>query len=292
MELIRRVHMMREVSREARSKGRKVAFVPTMGALHEGHLSLVRRARDLGDLTVVSIFVNPKQFGPAEDFGRYPRDVARDMDLCIQEGVDYLFCPEPEDIYPSGFRTVVEVEGLSAIFEGASRPGFFRGVCTVVLKLFNIVRPHFSVFGEKDAQQALIVRSMVRDLNLDVELVVEPTVRESDGLALSSRNAYLSPAERQAAISLHRALTRGKRLVEQEAVVDGVRIEREMRRELESESLVRVDYVAAVDPECLEPRDRLGGRILLLVAAWVGETRLIDNMTVQSAHAAGDGEKP
>jgi len=292
MELIRRVHMMREVSREARSKGRKVAFVPTMGALHEGHLSLVRRARDLGDLTVVSIFVNPRQFGPAEDFGRYPRDVARDMDLCIQEGVDYLFCPESEDMYPGGFRTAVEVEGLSAVFEGASRPGFFRGVCTVVLKLFNIVRPHFAVFGEKDAQQALIVRSMVRDLNLDVELVVEPTVRENDGLALSSRNAYLSPAERQAATSLHRALSCGKRLVEQEAIVDGTRIEGEMRRELEAEPLVRVDYVAAVDPDCLERRDHFEGRILLLVAAWVGETRLIDNMTVQTVHGVEDGERP
>ena len=270
MELVRRVHMMQEISREARSRGRKIAFVPTMGALHEGHLGLVRQARQLGDLTVVSIFVNPKQFGANEDLGTYPRDLARDTDLCIAEGVDYLFCPEERDMYPAGYGTTVDVEALSSVFEGSSRPGFFRGVCTVVLKLFSIVRPHFAVFGQKDAQQALIVQRMVRDLNLDIELLIAPTVREPDGLALSSRNAYLSPAERQAATVLYRALRRGAEVARSERSVSGQRIEAEMRRTVATEERARLDYAAAVDPDTLHRLDVFNGRVQLLIAAWIG----------------------
>ncbi|MDQ7006388.1 MAG: pantoate--beta-alanine ligase [Acidobacteriota bacterium] len=290
MELVRRVHLMREISREIRSRGRKISLVPTMGALHEGHLALIRKARQLGDVVVVSIFVNPKQFGPAEDYDTYPRDLVRDADLCIEEGVDFLFCPEGRDMYPSGFRTAVEVEGLSAVFEGASRPGFFRGVCTVVLKLFQIVAPHFSVFGQKDAQQALIVRRMVADLNLDMELVVEPTVREADGLARSSRNAYLDPEQRRAAGVLYRALEAAKAMIEAEESVAGERVEAEMRRILEAEPLARVDYVAAVEPSSLDRLETVEDEVLLLVAAWIGQTRLIDNLLLPEIPGVGGGD--
>ncbi len=288
MEVIRRVSLMREISREKRGRGKKIALVPTMGALHDGHLSLVRRARDLADIVVVSIFVNPSQFGPREDYDRYPRDLARDADLCIAEGVDYVFAPGAEDMYPRGYRTWVEVEGLSSVLEGASRPGHFRGVCTVVLKLLNIVRPHFALFGQKDAQQAIIVRRMVRDLNVDVELVVCETVRQADGLALSSRNAYLSPADRAAATVLVRALERARVLVEEEGETDAARVEREVREVLGREPRVRVDYVALVEEEDLRPVERIDGPVLVALAAWLGDTRLIDNVVVRPPSRGGE----
>ncbi len=288
MELIRRVSLMREISREKRGRGKKIALVPTMGALHDGHLSLVRRARDLADIVVVSIFVNPTQFGPREDYERYPRDLARDADLCIAEGVDYVFAPEANDMYPPGYRTWVEVEGLSSVLEGASRPGHFRGVCTVVLKLLNIVRPHFALFGQKDAQQAIIVRRMVRDLNVDVELVVCETVRQPDGLALSSRNAYLSPEDRAAATVLFRALERARVLVEDEGETDAARVEREVREVLAGEPRVRVDYVALVDEDDLQPVERIERPVLVALAAWLGDTRLIDNVIVKPRKRGGE----
>jgi pantoate--beta-alanine ligase len=281
MELVRRVTLMREISREARAKGRKISFVPTMGALHDGHLSLVRRGAELGDIVVVSIFVNPKQFGPAEDYDRYPRDLARDTDLCIQETVDYLFAPEVRDVYPPGFRTHVEVEGLSAVMEGDSRPGHFRGVATVVLKLLNIVRPHFAIFGQKDGQQGIILRRMVRDLNVDVELIIAPTARDDDGLALSSRNAYLAPDERAVAPELYRALEQGRSAVVEKGVRDARQVERAIRERLERQPKIRVDYIAIVDTEALAPRDTIEGETMLALAAWVGETRLIDNVIVE-----------
>ncbi len=290
MELIRRVSLMREISREKRGRGKKIALVPTMGALHDGHLSLVRRARDLADIVVVSIFVNPTQFGPREDYERYPRDLARDADLCIAEGVDYVFAPEAGDMYPPGYRTWVEVEGLSSVLEGASRPGHFRGVCTVVLKLLNIVRPHFALFGRKDAQQAIIVRRMVRDLNVDVELVVCETVRQPDGLALSSRNAYLSSEDRAAATVLWRALERARVLVEEEGETDAARVEQEVRELLAAEPRLRVDYVALVDEEDLQAVDRIDRPTLVALAAWLGDTRLIDNVTVRPP--GGGREQP
>ena len=291
MELVRRIHLMREISREARGRGKKIAFVPTMGALHEGHLTLVRRAREYGDLVVVSVFVNPQQFGPAEDFDRYPRDLTRDADLCLQEGVHYLFAPEAAEMYPAGFRTSVDVVGLSGVLEGASRPGHFRGVATVVLKLFNIVRPHFAFFGQKDAQQAIVLRRMMRDLNLDVELIVCPTVRHQDGLAMSSRNAHLGPEERVAALALHQALERGRQAIEEQGVRSAPEAEAAMRHALEASPLVRVDYAVAVGAEDLERRDALSGDTLLLVAGWVGATRLIDNFVVRARPIrAAEGE--
>jgi len=291
MELVRRVHMMREISREARGKGKKIAFVPTMGALHEGHLSLVRRARELGDIVVLSVFVNPKQFGPNEDYAKYPRDLARDADLCLREGVDYVFAPEPEDMYPPSYRTYVEVEGLSTTLEGAARPGHFRGVATVVLKLFNIVRPHFAFFGQKDAQQALLLRRMAKDLCLDVELVVCPIVRHDDGLAMSSRNSYLSPEERVAALALHRALEKARELVEERGERRAAEIESIVRRTIESEPPARLDYVAVVSTDDLERKDVVDGETLVALAAFVGPTRLIDNVIVKpGAQRAAEGD--
>ncbi|HEU4386516.1 MAG TPA: pantoate--beta-alanine ligase, partial [Blastocatellia bacterium] len=208
MEIINRIPRMTLLSRELRAEGKRVALVPTMGALHEGHLSLMTRAREMCDTLVASIFVNPAQFAPNEDFDRYPRDLARDAELAFTRGVDFIFAPSAEDMYPEGFATFVDVDGLSDRLEGASRHGHFRGVTTVVTKLLNIVRPHFVFFGRKDAQQVVIVKRLVRDLGIDIEIVVGPTVREEDGLALSSRNAYLSEPERKAALVLRRALER------------------------------------------------------------------------------------
>lgn len=281
MELVRRINLMREMSREARGKGKKIALVPTMGALHDGHLSLVHRARDMADLVVVSVFVNPKQFGPHEDFGRYPRDLARDTDLCIQEGVDILFVPESDEMYPASFRTFIEVEGLSSVLEGASRPGHFRGVATVVLKLLNIVRPHLAVFGQKDAQQVQVLRRMIRDLNVDVEMIVQPTLRHEDGLAMSSRNAYLAPEDREAAAILHRTLEHGRDLIQRGEVKDHRQLEAEMRHFLEKEPRVALDYVMVVNPETLEPPATLEGDLLIPIAATIGTTRLIDNIQVR-----------
>jgi len=292
VDLVRRVQAMQEMARQARGTGKKIAFVPTMGALHDGHLSLVRRARELGDVVVVSIFVNPNQYGPAEDFSRYPRDLARDADLCIQEGVDHLFAPEPEEMYPPGHRTFVDVEGLTAVLEGASRPGHFRGVLTVVMKLLHIVKPHFAFFGQKDAQQALVVRRMVKDLNLDTEIVVAPTVRHEDGLALSSRNVYLGPAERAAATVLSKALARARQMVEREDVRSTRAIEAALHEVLAGEPRARVDYVAVVDADTLERREEITGETLIPLAVYVGSTRLIDNAIVRPPAAprppAGD----
>ncbi|MDH3285498.1 MAG: pantoate--beta-alanine ligase [Acidobacteriota bacterium] len=293
MELIRRVQLMREISREARGRGKKIALVPTMGALHDGHLSLVRRARELADIVIVSVFVNPAQFGPAEDFERYPRDLAGDTDLCIQEGVEYLFSPAPQGIYPPGYRTYVEVEGLSEVLEGASRPGHFRGVATIVLKLFNICRPHFGLFGQKDAQQAVIVRRLIRELDLDVEPIVCPTVRTDDGVAMSSRNAQLSAAERHAARVINKALQRARELVEDDGVADAAQVEAGIRTVLDAEPRIRIDYVAIVDEDELTPCAEISGKALVLLAAWLGETRLIDNLFVEAsppADTAADGD--
>lgn len=280
MELVRRVPRMKEICRRARAEGRRVGFVPTMGYLHEGHLSLVRRIREVADLAVVSVFVNPTQFAPGEDFDRYPRDLARDADLLIREGVDYLFAPEADEMYPPGPRTFVEVERLGSILEGASRPGHFRGVATVVLKLFEVVRPDVAAFGQKDAQQAILVQRMARDLLLDVEILVLPTVRDEDGVALSSRNIYLSAEERRAARAIPRSLEAA-----QQAVAAGERdpaaVVRAVREVLEAEPAVKVDYVALVETAELEPVERVEGEVLLAVAVWAGRTRLIDNVILK-----------
>ena len=256
-----------------------VGLVPTMGALHEGHLALVRAARAANDHVFVSIFVNPTQFGPNEDFGTYPRDIERDLALLEAEGVDYVFMPAVEEMYPPGSDTYVDVGPVAEVLEGAFRPGHFRGVATVVLKLFNIVRPQRAYLGRKDAQQLVIVRRMVRDLNLGVEVVPVDTVREADGLAMSSRNAYLNETERKAALVLWNALsfarevwTRGTR--------DAEYYRRRLREVIEEEELARVDYVSVADPETLQELERIRGRALVSMAVRIGRTRLIDNVTL------------
>jgi len=281
VEIVRRVRGMREVSRQARAAGRRIGFVPTMGFLHEGHMSLVRRVREVSDLVVVSIFVNPTQFGPGEDFERYPRDLAADADLCIARGVDYVFVPESREIYPHGASTFVEVEGLSSRLEGRSRPGHFRGVASVVLKLFEVVAPHVAAFGQKDAQQVAVLRRMVRDLLVDTEILVAPIVRDSDGLALSSRNVYLSVEEKGAALAIPRALAAAEAAVAS-GVRDPARILRAAREVLEAEPLLRVDYLEIVDPDEFVTVDTVEREVLLAAAVFAGATRLIDNTVLRA----------
>ena len=271
---------MKQAARAARAEGRLVGLVPTMGALHEGHLSLVRAALGQCQTVAVSIFVNPAQFGPHEDLSRYPRPMEKDAALLEQLGVHYLFAPQPAEIYPGGFRTYVNVESWSERLEGRSRPGHFRGVTTVVLKLLEIVQPHFAYFGRKDAQQARLVRQMVCDLNLDTEIVVRPIVREADGLALSSRNAYLNRDERRAATVLHRALDAVRREVTG-GERDAQHLQAAMRKVLDAEPLASTDYAEIVDAETLEPVTRLRRSCLVLLAVFVGTTRLIDNLLIE-----------
>ena len=265
--------------REARERGQRVGLVPTMGALHAGHVELIKRCRDQTDFVVVSIFVNPTQFGAGEDFGRYPRPLEHDLRQCESAGVDLVFAPSVPTVYPHGSSsTFVEVPGLSDVLEGASRPGHFRGVTTVVLKLFEFVRPDLAIFGQKDFQQQAVIRRMVEDLQVPVELAVIPTVRGPDGLALSSRNRYLNPEERQAATVLFRALSRAM-----QAVAAGERqaepVRQILRETLESEPLVKLDYAEVADAETLEPLGNLSKEraAVALLAARIGATRLIDN---------------
>jgi len=271
---------MVSIAREVQRGGRTIGFVPTMGALHEGHLSLMREARSQCDVLVVSIFVNPTQFGPAEDFEKYPRDLNSDAALLTRERVDYLFAPTTTDIYPPGFSTYVTVEGLSEQLEGASRQGHFRGVATVVAILLNIVRPDVAFFGQKDAQQAAVLKRMVRDLAFDTRVVVLPIVREESGLALSSRNAYLSAEERRAATVLHLGLSEAESAYEN-GERDGARLLQQVRSAIAAEPLARVDYISLNDAETFEPLERIGERpALLSLAVYLGKTRLIDNMVL------------
>ncbi len=271
---------MREVSRRARARGETLGFVPTMGYLHEGHLALVRQARRRSKLVVVSIFVNPTQFDRKDDLESYPRDVERDSVLLEREGVDVLFSPTVESMYPNDFSTAVEVRGLTSVLCGAQRPGHFRGVATVVAKLFNIVEPDLAFFGEKDFQQLSVIRRMVRDLNFGVEIVAVPTVREADGVAFSSRNARLTAQERVAARCLVRALERVEGAVcrgERQAP-ELVRIARE---EIAAEPLARAEYISVCDLRTLEDVSVVDGPALVALAVWVGNTRLIDNRVVR-----------
>ncbi|HWO73013.1 MAG TPA: pantoate--beta-alanine ligase [Dehalococcoidia bacterium] len=268
-----------EVRAARRSLTGEVGFVPTMGALHAGHLSLVREARKANDAVFVSIFVNPTQFGPNEDYASYPRDLERDFQLLSQEGVDFVFTPSPAEMYPEGFDTWVDVRAVTERLEGASRPGHFRGVATVVLKLLNIVQPARAYFGRKDAQQLVVVRKLVRDLDLDVEIVAVETVREPDGLAMSSRNAYLSPEERKAAVVLWQALTLAREMWTR-GTRDAAAFRSRMRELIEDEPLARLDYVSVADPETLQELDRIQGKALVSLAVHIGRTRLIDNVTL------------
>jgi pantoate--beta-alanine ligase len=279
MEIINRRQRMSSVARKIRrDQDRSIGLVPTMGALHEGHLSLVREARRMCDVVVVSVFVNPTQFGPGEDYEHYPRDLTKDTAILTDYNVDYIFAPAPEEIYPKDFSTYVNVGGLSKLLEGETRPGHFRGVATVVAIFLNTVRPDFAFFGQKDAQQALIIKRMVRDLAFDTEIVLLPTVREDSGLAISSRNLYLGPEERDAASVIHRGLRQAKEVFKKGERHAG-KLAETVRTTIESEPRVRVDYVSVVDADTLEKLDKLDERpILVAVAAYVGKTRLIDNI--------------
>lgn len=279
VEVITSIREMHLAADAARCRGLKIGLVPTMGFLHDGHLSLVRRAREESDLVVVSIFVNPKQFGPGEDFDRYPRSFDRDVGLVGQVGGDVVFAPSNEEMYPGGFDTSVEVGRLARGLCGASRPGHFRGVATVVAKLLCAAKPHLAFFGQKDAQQSIVIARLAADLNIDTRIVVCPTVREDDGLAMSSRNAYLSGEERKDAAVLYASLTLAELMIR-----DGERnssaIVGAMQRLILSKPSARIDYAAIVDPHSLEPLALLQDESLILLAVWVGRTRLIDNMTV------------
>ncbi len=277
MKICNTIADMRAACRAARSGGKRLGFVPTMGALHDGHLSLVRAARSSCEVVAASIFVNPTQFGPTEDFAKYPRAFERDCDMLEIEGVALLFAPSVEEMYPAGAVTWVTVEGLSDKLDGRSRPGHFRGVTTVVAKLFHIVAPDAAFFGQKDAAQVAIVRRMVRDLNLPVEIVACPIVREADGLAMSSRNAYLDPQQRQQALVLHRALMRVKKSWEG-GERDAKKLGAEGREEFAAEKAVRLDYFEIVNPDTLDAANGAGAGALVAVAAFVGPTRLIDNI--------------
>lgn len=288
MRTIHSVHETQSACRAARREGKRVAFVPTMGALHEGHLSLVRAARAQSDFVVVSIFVNPLQFGPNEDFSKYPRMLSEDCAKLAAENVDLVFAPTKDDMYPPNANTTVEVHGLSERLDGRSRPGHFKGVTTVVAKLFEIVRPELAFFGQKDAAQVAIIRKMVSDLNMDIEIVVEPTMREKDGLAMSSRNAYLHPDQRKQALVLHRALMRVQTAVDM-GEVDSAKLAAIGKEVMAEEHGAKLDYFEIVDTNTLEPVNSVAKGALVAVAAWVGTTRLIDNVVV---HGAGKAKGP
>lgn len=290
MEIINRRQRMSSVARKVRrEQDQTIGLVPTMGALHEGHLSLIREARRMCDVVVVSVFINPAQFGPDEDFAHYPRDLTRDTALLTDYNIDYIFAPSAEEIYPKGFATYVTVDGLSDQLEGASRPGHFRGVATVVTILLNIVRPDFAFFGQKDAQQTMIVKRLVRDLAFDTEIVVLPTVREESGLALSSRNAYLNEEEQQAASIIYRALKRAREAYES-GERNGARLAGVVRATIESEPRARIDYVSVTDADTMEKLDKLDDRpVLIALAVHFGKTRLIDNIVLNRSKAGRNG---
>jgi len=281
MEIIERIKEMKTFSSKARQEGKTIAFVPTMGFFHEGHLNLMREGRKRCDLVIVSLFVNPTQFGPSEDFQKYPRNFERDRKMAEEVGVDLLFAPLSKEMYPPDHQTVVRIEKVTRGLCGRSRPTHFQGVATVVTMLFNIVMPHIAIFGEKDFQQLATIRQMVKDLHMDVEIIGMPTVREADGLAMSSRNIYLRPEERQAALSLHRSLNRAEQLL-QKGERKAEKILKEMEGIVLSEPLVKIDYVQVCNPTTLEDLIEIEGDVVIALAAYVGKTRLIDNLIYRS----------
>ncbi|WP_456391982.1 pantoate--beta-alanine ligase [Persephonella sp.] len=278
--LITDISRMKETVKSLKKEGKSIGFVPTMGYLHEGHVSLIRCSRKDNDITVVSIFVNPIQFGKNEDLDRYPRDLDRDIEICKREGVDYLFYPDVRQMYPESYSTYVVVEGLTEGLCGAFRPGHFKGVTTVVMKLFNIVQPDRAYFGKKDYQQYVVIKKMVEDLNMDVQIIGCPIIREEDGLAMSSRNKYLSPEERESALSLSRALFTAKEIFEK-GETDPEKIKQKMRQIIQSYPHVRdIQYIEIVDPKTLQPKKRVEKGDVIALAVYVGDTRLIDNITL------------
>ncbi len=288
MDIIRRTQIMQQIALNLKKKGNKIGFVPTMGALHFGHLSLVRRANQISHTTIVSIFVNPLQFGPNEDYDKYPRDLAKDADTLKELNVEYIFAPDVSNIYAEGFSTEISNSKLGNILCGKSRPGHFKGVLTVVAKLFNIVQPDFAIFGQKDYQQLVLIKRMVQDLNFPIEIISCPIVRESDGLAMSSRNSYLSPDERKAATILYKSLQFAVDKVENGE--DNLElIKKEVRKMISKEPLASIDYVETVHPFTLEPKEKLKDEAVLLLAVYIGKTRLIDNIILKEKKDAKIG---
>jgi len=282
MKIIDNIQRMSTLIKMLKKEGRSIGFVPTMGYLHEGHLSLVKAAKKHTDVVVMSIFVNPKQFGHGEDFDKYPRDLKRDEELSRNAGVDIIFFPSVKDMYPEGFRTYVTVEKLTDTLCGESRPGHFRGVATVVAKLFNIVKPDIAYFGQKDAQQAIVIKKMVKDLNMGIEIKVMPTIREKDGLAMSSRNAYLSEVERNDAAILYQSLKAAESLI-----AGGEKIPknviRAMERLIKEKPSAKIEYISIVDAEDLQDASLISGEVLVALAVFIGKTRLIDNVVINPA---------
>lgn len=277
MQVVKTISEIRALRQKLKGS---VGFVPTMGFLHEGHLALVKRAKTENSIVMVSIYVNPAQFGPREDFGAYPRDLDRDLELLRKERTDIVFVPSDDEMYPPGFNSWVDVEKVTERLEGASRPGHFRGVATLVAKLFNVVQPTRAYFGQKDAQQVVVIKRIVADLNMGIEIVVVPTVRESDGLAMSSRNVYLSPNERQAATTLFKALTLAQRLW-RGGERDAEKIRRQMTALIQKGPLAQIDYVSIADAETLEELDLIDRPAVASLAVRIGKTRLIDNMPLE-----------
>ncbi len=267
--------------KQIKNEGKTVGLVPTMGAFHEGHLSLMRRAKAENDVVITSIFVNPTQFGPKEDYDAYPRDLENDSKMAEKIGVDVIFAPTVKDMYPQGYATFVNVERLTEKMCGVSRPGHFKGVATVVTKLFNIIPAHRAYFGQKDAQQCIVIKQMTKDLNFDIEIVVLPTVRESDGLAMSSRNKYLSDEERKSALVLFKSLSIADKLIKS-GEIDSKKIRQKMLDIINAEPLARVDYISIVDAETLEDLDSVRENTLIALAVFIGKTRLIDNIIIDS----------
>jgi len=276
MKVIEKIKQMQDLAEHVRRSGKIIGFVPTMGYLHEGHLALVRKAREMADIVVVSIFVNPIQFGPKEDLDKYPRDFQRDSNLLEKESADIIFFPDGKEMYPENYSTYVQVRGLEDHLCGLSRKGHFVGVATVVAKLFNIVKPHFAVFGQKDYQQLKIIERMVKDLNMDLQIVSYPTVREPDGLAMSSRNTYLSREERERALSIYRAIKRVEELFK-EGERDAGLLRGEAEKIFNAEQDIEIEYITISDAETLGEISRIEGRAVLAIACRIGRTRLIDN---------------
>ncbi len=280
MIVIKTVSQMQQRAETLRKEGKVIGFVPTMGYLHEGHLSLIRIARKRADVVVVSIFVNPTQFGPGEDLDRYPRDFERDLLLAGDAGADIIFYPSADEMYARDYLTYVEVERITKRLCGISRPTHFRGVTTICTKLFNAVKPHFAVFGEKDFQQAVVIKKMVKDLNFDIEIITGPIIREKDGLAMSSRNTYLSPEERRDALSLYESLQIAEQKI-REGERDPNVVKSAVIDHIKSKKTARIDYVSIVDPETLEDLDSIKDKALIALAVYIGNTRLIDNRVVE-----------
>jgi len=279
MKIITSPKEMQAYVKRARTDGKTVGLVPTMGAFHEGHLSLMRRARAENDIVVTSIFVNPTQFGPKEDYDAYPRDLENDSKMAEKIGVDVIFAPSVKDMYPQGYATFVNVERITEKMCGASRPGHFRGVATVVTKLFNIIPAHKAYFGQKDAQQCVVIKRMSEDLNFDIDIVILPTVRENDGLAMSSRNKYLSDEERRSALVLFKSLSMAKELI-RSGELNSEKIRQKMLDIINAEPLARVDYISIVDAETLEDLNEIKDNTLIALAVFIGKTRLIDNIII------------